>query len=49
MLLWGAEGGGTAALLAKEKIDSGSSCRGTAETNLTRNYEVVGSIRGLAQ
>ena len=27
----------------------GSSCRDTAETNLTRNHEVVGSISGLAQ
>ena len=26
-----------------------SSCRGAAETNLTRNHEVVGSIPGLAQ
>ena len=26
-----------------------SSCRGTVETNLTRNYEVVGSIPSLAQ
>ena len=25
------------------------SCRGTEETNLTRNHEVVGSIPGLAQ
>ena len=28
---------------------SGSSHHGTAETNLTVNYEVVGSIPGLAQ
>ena len=27
----------------------GSSHRGAAETNLTRNHEVVGSIPGLAQ
>ena len=27
----------------------GSSCRGTAETNLTRNHEVAGLIPGLAQ
>ena len=26
-----------------------SSCRGTAEMNLTRNHGVVGSIPGLAQ
>ena len=26
-----------------------SSCRGAAETNLTGNHEVVGSITGLAQ
>ena len=26
-----------------------SSCHGTAEMNLTRNHEVVGSIPGLAQ
>ena len=26
-----------------------SSCHGTAETNLPRNYEVAGSICGLAQ
>ena len=28
---------------------SQSSCRCTAETNLTRNHEVAGSIPGLAQ
>ena len=28
---------------------AGSSRRGAAETNLTRNYEVAGSIHGLAQ
>ena len=28
---------------------SGSSCRGTAETNPTRNHEVVGLIPGLTQ
>ena len=27
----------------------GSSLRGAVETNLTRNYEVAGSILGLAQ
>ena len=27
----------------------GSSCRGAAESNLTRNHEVVGWIPGLAQ
>ena len=27
----------------------GSSSRGTAETNLTRNHEVVGSIHSLTQ
>ena len=32
----------------KEK-QTGSSCRGTAETNPTKNYEVAGSIPGLAQ
>ena len=26
-----------------------SSCRGTVETNQTRNHEVVGSIPGFAQ
>ena len=31
------------------KSEFGSSHRGTAETNLTRNHEVAGSILGLAQ
>ena len=31
------------------KILSGSSHRGAVETNPTRNYEVAGSIPGLAQ
>ena len=31
------------------KNNSWSSCRGAAETNPTRNYEVAGSIPGLAQ
>ena len=31
------------------RLQSWSSCRGTVETNLTRNHEVVGSIPGLAQ
>ena len=31
------------------KVVSWSSCCGTAETNPTRNHEVVGSIPGLAQ
>ena len=30
------------------KLDEGSSYGGTAETNPTRNHEVVGSIPGLA-
>ena len=29
--------------------DTRSSCRGLAETNLTRSHEVVGSIPGLDQ
>ena len=33
----------------EEITDMRSSCRGAAETNLTRNYEVAGSIPGLAQ
>ena len=32
-----------------QKIKSGSSCRGSAERNLTRTHEVAGSILGLAQ
>ena len=31
------------------EIEVSSSCCGTAEMNPTRNYEVVSSIRGLAQ
>ena len=31
------------------KIKGGGSCSGTAETNPTRNHEVVGSIPGLTQ
>ena len=31
------------------KCEWGSSCRGAAETNLTRNHEVSGSVPGLAQ
>ena len=33
----------------EEITDMRSSRRGAAETNLTRNYEVAGSIPGLAQ
>ena len=33
----------------KELVKNGSSHCGTAETNLTRNYEVEGLILGLAQ
>ena len=33
----------------KEKKEKRSSCHGTAETNPTRNHEVVGLIPGLAQ
>ena len=33
----------------KEKKKKGSSCHGIAETILTRNHEVVGSIPGLTQ
>ena len=33
----------------EEELASWSSCRGTAETNLTGNHEVVGSIPCLAQ
>ena len=32
-----------------ELLGIGSSCCGSAETNPTRNHEVVGSIPGLAQ
>ena len=32
-----------------QKYNAGSSRRGAAETNLTSNHEVVGSIPGLAQ
>ena len=36
--------------IKKEKESKvGNSCRGAAETNLTRNPEVAGSIPGLAQ
>ena len=35
--------------LKKKKRYFGSSCHGTAETNLTRNHEVAGLIPGLAQ
>ena len=33
----------------KKKDKKGSSYRGAAEMNLTRNHEVTGSIPGLAQ
>ena len=32
-----------------KRFHTGGSHRGTAEMNLTRNHEVAGSIRGLAQ
>ena len=34
---------------AKKRVQLGSSCRGAAETNLTRNHEVACSIPGLTQ
>ena len=34
---------------ASHQTSFGSSCRGAAETNPTRNHEVAGSIPGLAQ
>ena len=33
----------------KKSFNEGSSHRGAAETNLTRNHEVAGSIPGCAQ
>ena len=40
----------TGSLCGIAEIDrTWSSCCGTVETNLTRNYEVMGSIPGLAQ
>ena len=33
----------------EENLKLGSSCRGAAETNPTRNHEVAGSIPGLVQ
>ena len=36
-------------MIAALKPSSGSSHRGTAEMNPTRNHEVVGSIPGLVQ
>ena len=35
--------------LLRSKWKKRSSCRGTVETNLTRNHEVAGSIPGLPQ
>ena len=41
---------GSAEVLQKQrKRSSRSSCRGSAETNLTSNHEEAGSIPGLAQ
>ena len=34
---------------ANIKSDSGSSCHGAVETNLTKNHEAVGSIPSLTQ
>ena len=45
----GEKGGGARAGRRRRKMENGSSCHGTVETNLTRNHEVVGSIPGLAQ
>ena len=36
-------------LKARRQKNRGSSCRGTAETNPTRNHEAAGSIPALAQ
>ena len=33
----------------QQKVNLGSSCHGTAETNPTSNHEVVASIPGLIQ
>ena len=35
--------------VGKRKVSTGSSRRGAAKTNPTRNYEVAGSIPALAQ
>ena len=34
---------------SEQKEEKGTSCRGSVETNPTRNHEVAGSIPGLAQ
>ena len=47
------QGGCQASMINKTKqnktTNNSSFCRGAAETNLTRNHEVVGSIPGLTQ
>ena len=48
-LAWELPHAASADLKDKSKLKHWSSCRGAAETNPTRNHEVLGLIPGLAQ